>query len=967
MSLPPAPTDSDRFRLARQISLVLGFCAVVGGSISLIGWAGDLPRLTDWFVSGVSMQPNTALALMTSGLALLGSALSWRRASAGLATATALIGIATLFEHARGIDLGIDRMLLFDRAWGGGLTLSPGRMGIPACVSFTLLGVGLFLLGRDLKARRLASTLGLIATLIALLSLIGFAYGADTLHTLPRLTAISLQTAILILMVGTGLMAAAAEQGIVAMLLRDDAGGVLMRRLLPPFVLVTLLLGWLRVRGQELEHYETAFGTAALVFAMIVMFTILLMMTSSKVGEAGAELQATARSQKLLAEIAELSTFETDTGQFLEASGKRVASALGVSRCGLATIDLDRGLIHSEHDYHGGLGSIGGVYPIDQYANHIQEDAKAGRTTAIEDLAADPRTSLLYEQRYKHIHIRSCVCVPLRREGRWVANFWIGHHEPRRWAAADLKWINNIADRVWMFVEKARAVDQQRSAQASLAENERLLRTVTEYAQVGLVIIGSDHRYLYANRAYAEVLGLSTHDIAGRHVSEVLGDAYAAQIRPRLDQAFSGEPVRYELSLPATADSTLERCFAVTYEPQIESGVVTSVVVAITDISQRKRDEQALRDADRHKDEFLATLAHELRNPLAPMSNSLELMKRAGDDRLLVEQARAMTERQLAQMVRLVDDLLDVSRITRNKITLKQETVELASILRDTVDSMRPQFVLSGLQLKVVLPSTPILLHADAVRLTQVFGNLLTNACKYTGRGGVVTLWAESDGGEAMISVDDTGIGIPREMLSPVFDMFVQVDKSIERSQGGLGIGLTLVRKLVEMHGGSVTARSEGLGHGSQFSVRLPCLVDAPSLTTPLTSDEQPLRIRARRILVVDDNQDTALSLAALLTLNGCDTQTARDGVEAVEKASSYRPEIVLLDIGLPKLSGYDACRAIRAQAGGRDIVMVALTGWGQDEDRLKSIEAGFDSHLVKPVDHDRLIRLLSDLLALRA
>ncbi|MEO6711256.1 MAG: ATP-binding protein, partial [Planctomycetota bacterium] len=362
-----------------------------------------------------------------------------------------------------------------------------------------------------------------------------------------------------------------------------------------------------------------------------------------------------------------------------------------------------------------------------------------------------------------------------------------------------------------------------------------------------------------------------------------------------------------------------------------------------------------------------ATLAHELRNPLAPMSNSLEVMKRAGEDRRLVEQARAMTERQLAQMVRLVDDLLDVSRITRDKITLKLESVELASILRDAVDSIRPQLARAGLELTVALPSAPILLHGDTVRLAQVFGNLLTNACKYTGRGGCITLQAERDGSEAVVSVADTGIGIPREMLSRVFEMFVQVDKSIERSQGGLGIGLTLVRKLVEMHGGSVSARSEGEGLGSQFIVRLPLLIDAPQPVAPSTSQEQPLRIRARRILIVDDNQDSVLSLAALLDLNGCETQTARDGVEAVEKAEWYRPEIVLLDIGLPKLSGYDACRAIRAQASGRDIVIVALTGWGQDEDRLKSIEAGFDSHLVKPVEHDRLLRLLSDLLALRA
>ncbi len=380
-------------------------------------------------------------------------------------------------------------------------------------------------------------------------------------------------------------------------------------------------------------------------------------------------------------------------------------------------------------------------------------------------------------------------------------------------------------------------------------------------------------------------------------------------------------------------------------------------------IDERKRAEEALMDADRRKDEFLATLAHELRNPLAPIRNGLQIMRLAGDDRDAVAEARALMERQVSHMVRLIDDLLDVSRITQGKLELRRERAELAAIVRDSVEASRPLVEASGHELAVTGPGRPIYVDADATRLAQVFSNLLNNAAKYTEPGGKIALAVEHHDGEVVVAVRDNGVGIPAEMLPDVFGMFTQVDRSLERSQGGLGIGLTLVRTLVEMHGGTVEARSDGQGLGSEFVVRLPIVAAVPP-RAPAGGGEPGAtgRPAGRRILVVDDNRDSARTLARLLKLMGNETRTAHDGGEALEAAEQYRPEVMLLDIGLPVMNGYEVARTIRDRPWGRAVRIVALTGWGQDGDRRRSEESGIDDHLVKPVDPSTLEKLLSDI-----
>jgi PAS domain S-box-containing protein len=387
------------------------------------------------------------------------------------------------------------------------------------------------------------------------------------------------------------------------------------------------------------------------------------------------------------------------------------------------------------------------------------------------------------------------------------------------------------------------------------------------------------------------------------------------------------------------------------------------------DVTERRRLEDDLRrvaaelsDADRRKNEFLAMLAHELRNPLAPISNAVRALSLGRRDETAVDSASEMLERQVGQIIRLVDDLLDVSRISRGKIALRPERIELTGIIDQAVEASRALYRSMNQELTVTLPSEPLYLNADPTRLAQIVGNLLNNACKFTDVGGRISLAVEREGEQVAIRVKDTGVGIAAEHLAGIFEMFTQVESSLERSRSGLGIGLTLVKTLVEMHGGTVEAHSEGPGRGSEFVVRLPVLLGAPE-SLPLAAQHlEASPVVRRRVLIVDDNSDAAEWLATLLSLSGHETHVALDGDQAFKAAERLLPDAILLDIGLPRVDGYEVCRRIRQQPWGRGLMIVALTGWGQEEDRQKSREAGFNSHLVKPVDDEVILNLLASL-----
>jgi PAS domain S-box-containing protein len=498
-------------------------------------------------------------------------------------------------------------------------------------------------------------------------------------------------------------------------------------------------------------------------------------------------------------------------------------------------------------------------------------------------------------------------------------------------------------------------ITEEMRTREALDRERELLGTIIDRIPVMLTLYDPDTKVLRLNPAFEQATGWSARDAAGVSLMEECypDPAYRGQVAEFMHSCRDGW---MDIRMRTRDGRDLETSWA-----NIRLSDGTRVGIGL-DISDRKRYEESLKDAGRRKDEFLATLAHELRNPLAPLRNGLEVMKRAAGNPEAVEKARAMMERQLAQMVRLIDDLLDVSRITRGKLELRRQRVDLAAVVQSAVEASRPLVEAAAHRLTVALPPEPVPLDADPVRLAQVFANLLTNAAKYTDRGGAIRLTAERRGDEVVVAVADSGIGIAAEHLPRLFEMFAQVHTALERSQGGLGIGLSLVKGLVEMHGGRVEARSDGPGRGSEFLVRLPLQSPSSLVPCPLPPGTRDKGRGTRRVLVADDNRDAADSLALMLRLAGHEVHTAHDGQEAVEAAAWFRPEVALLDIGMPRLNGYDACRRIREQPGGRQIVLAALTGWGQEEDKRRASEAGFDCHLTKPVDPADLDKILAGL-----
>ena len=528
-------------------------------------------------------------------------------------------------------------------------------------------------------------------------------------------------------------------------------------------------------------------------------------------------------------------------------------------------------------------------------------------------------------------------------------------------------WLTVVRD----IGERLRADATLRAASAALAQRERQFSTLVENSPDIFTRFDRQLRHVYVSPVIERVAGRAPKAFLGKTHAEIgMPEELAEAWRVALEQVFASGAVgrtQFDFMTPGLG----RRHFAARLIPEFApDGSVESVLSIASDVTEQEAASKALREsqsllqeADRRKDEFLATLAHELRNPLAPIRNALEIM-RLSTDRQIQENARGIIQRQLVQMVHLVDDLLDVSRITQGKVELRREAVDVAAIVQSALETSRPLIERGRHQLALRLPAPgSLIVEGDETRLCQIVANLLNNAAKYTPDGGRIEVAAEREADAALISVKDSGVGIPREMLPRVFDMFAQVDRSLERAQGGLGIGLALVKRLVEMHGGTVEAHSDGQGSGSRFVLRIPLAQPEVEATQPAELHAAGLARGAHiRVLVVDDNLDNADSLGQFLEMLGYETRRANDGLEAVRAAEAYRPQAVVLDIGLPTMSGLEVARHIRAQRWGREVLLIALSGWGQEEDRRRSRDAGFDHHFVKPVDIDALSTLLMKL-----
>jgi len=506
-------------------------------------------------------------------------------------------------------------------------------------------------------------------------------------------------------------------------------------------------------------------------------------------------------------------------------------------------------------------------------------------------------------------------------------------------------------------------IAERRAAETALRESEQRFRELANHIAPMVWTCDAQGRATWVNERWYEYSGTTFDEMSGVAGKDILHPDHRERVRTGLAGALAEERP-WEDTFPLLGRDDRYRWFLSRAVPvRDEQGRVQQWFGTNTDVTALRELEEALREADRRKDEFLAMLAHELRNPLAPLRNGLEIQRLVPELPEAARLAREMMARQLAQMVRIVDDLFDVSRISRGRLELKRASVDLNDVVRSAVETSRPLVDAAGHRLTITFSPGPIVVDADATRMAQVVANLLNNAARYTPTPGTINLAIERDGTNAVVRVQDSGVGIPAEMLPRIFDMFTQLGRDYTESTGGLGIGLTLVKRLVEMHGGWVEANSEGKGRGSEFVIRLPL---SPVVQLGVAGEVAGARAnggppRGRTILLADDNADAARSLAMLLTLLGHQVHTVGDGQAAVERAAELAPDVVILDIGMPRLDGHEACRRIRAAVPGQPPLLVALTGWGQEEDRFRSKAAGFDAHLVKPVDPTELERLMTD------
>jgi PAS domain S-box-containing protein len=506
-------------------------------------------------------------------------------------------------------------------------------------------------------------------------------------------------------------------------------------------------------------------------------------------------------------------------------------------------------------------------------------------------------------------------------------------------------------------------LDEVESRSIALATSEKLYRAIGETINYGVWVTDADGAAIYLSDSFLKLTGMT--------LEQATRDGWGSALHPDdvedtlaawKECAHTGN-AWYREHRVLGADGRYHAILAQGVPIRDDSGRIQRWAGINLDISRLKNTERALLEADRRKDEFLATLAHELRNPLAPIRNAVRILDSDAADERQRKWGREVIARQVQRMSLLLDDLLDVARITRGQLELKKDYVDLKSVVNVAVETARPLLDAKRHQLTVSLPPTTISLEADPLRLSQVIGNLLTNAAKYTDPDGRIELQARMNHGELLISIRDNGIGLAEEVLPGLFTMFSQVNSAIDRAEGGLGIGLALVKGLVALHGGRVEVRSDGLGRGSEFTVHLPQRVIAAPLAAPpetASGAANASDVRRGRVLVADDNRDAADSLSLVLRFMGYEVFTAFDGAEALEIGARERPQAAIIDIGMPGMSGHEVARRVRREAWGRHAVLIALTGWGQDQDKQAARAAGFDEHLTKPVDPDQVESVLA-------
>lgn len=907
--------DSDRGKAAddRLRSWARGFAALGGilGVASLVGWVLRIPILTTVTPGFTAMAVNTALCLVLLWISVDAEA---RRAPAPWvwlpALVAAAVGALTLVQEAIGLGLGIDPALLED-ARTVSRSARSGRMAPTTAACLVLLGVSMIASRGSKPLDRAGQAMALAAALTGHLALLGYAYGFKELYEVRGFTAMAVNTAAAVAALGVAALLARGAEGWLWVVAAPGPGGNMARRLLPATILVPLAAGAAVTASAQQDLSSVAVRMAVLATTHTLVFGALVLVATATAERLDVRRRSAEADRQRLADVVETTTdLVAITGPdarlvYLNRAGRRMAG--------------------------------------------IPDD---------EDVIGLPLAALLSPAAAELV--ARTVVPALVEGGSWRGDSALlprgGREVPVSVVASGHRRDGSVA---WMAAVM-RDVSAEKRAQEDLAGERTMLEGLLLSAPVGLGFVDRSFRFVRINDALARYGGRSAADHLGRSVSEMVPHLW-----PLLEPIFRrvlevGETLR---DVPVSDEAVARPGEAVhtscSYYPVRDAGGgISGVGIVVADVTDRVRAGEALQEADRRKDEFLATLAHELRNPLAPLRTGLEVLKRAPTS-AREERIVGVMERQLAHMVRLVNDLLDVSRISRGRVELKKASVPLRAVLEDALETSRPLVDARSQELVTSLPEPSLVVDADRTRLAQVVGNLLNNAAKFTPEGRRIRLAAWREGQDAVIQVADEGVGIPPDLLPRVFELFTQGGRSLDPAEGGLGIGLSLVRRLVELHGGTVQAESEGAGKGSTFTVRIPAAASPPAEARPGEEALRPSTPPPLRVLVVDDNVDGAATLAELVALSGHAVRTAHEGTGALVSFREFHPDVVFLDIGLPGISGYEVARRMREDHAPERALLVALTGWGGQDDRRRSREAGFDVHLTKPVAWEDVERVL--------
>lgn len=929
---------------AKKFSIAAGIFLMLVGAVVLAGWLLDITRFKSLH-GDIMTKANAAALLVLSGLSLCLLNLdtekrALRIAAKVCAAVVAVVGILTLSEHLVGWNLGIDQ-LLFEEPHGALATVSPGRMGPPASSCFAFAGIAL-LLFHSRRALRLGQVFSILVCLWALLAMVGYVYQAEHLYEIARYTGIALPTSVALFVLGLGLLSARVDSGITSVISRANEGGLMARWLLLIVVVIPFLLGWASVLGQRLGYFDVGFGMGLLVLSITIIFTIAIWRSTRKLSEV-----------ERLRVAVELELREKEEGLW------RQANLIDLSYEPIFTWHFDDGIM----EWNKGCEQL---YGYDR-AEAIGKNSPDLLKTEFPSSSTDEYPDALQQTGHW-----SGVLKHLARDGREV-------------------WVES-RQQVIESEGKQLVLETHRDITENLRGEESRIRLAAIVASSNDAIIGKTLEGIITNwnDGARRIFGYSEEEVLGQPINILIPSDRPDEEPAIIERLKRGERVDHYETVRVRKDGQRIN-ISLTISPIRNAlGQIIGASKIARDISEHKRlqeereqllqQEQSAREqaemANRVKDEFVATVSHELRTPLNAILGWSSML--LGDKLKGADARRGLEtiERNARLQAQLIEDILDVSRSISGKLRLDIKPVELISVIRAAVDAVRPAAEGKDIQLQLLLDPAADHVQADATRMQQIIWNLLANAIKFTPKGGFVQVKLDRDGSTAQVTVTDTGEGISPDFLPYIFNRFQQGDGTTTRRHGGLGLGLAIARHLVEMHGGTIEAASEGLDKGAKFTVAFPLLALRPasgSLVSPklissaqetASNGKHEASLKGLRILAIDDEPDVRDMLQTLLEDCGAKVLTASSAKEGLEALAAWQPDVLISDIGMPEEDGYSLIRKIRALSPeqGADVPAIALTGYVRVEERMRALEAGYQMFVPKPVETNELISIIGDL-----